>query len=627
MLSIETESKLAQIFFTIIHSERQVEEGRYYLSKNLDFDPYSSFKSLDRLSIGSLSTSDLSSLLEKHHIFSSENELLLAIRQYDTNFDGRLSIEEFFQLVLPSTNSTIRNLAISRRGVFSPEVEYLLVRLLQSEVQFHRNLESAKREVVLRPDYSMVNGFNSIDIHNVSFIDRNSLSSFLKRHEVVYEDDIDAIFRRVDNDGDQVINYTEFVDTVMPNQPPSFRNSSTSGSFSQRNNYLSATASTSFLSNRKSSPLRSKNQVQSSLSTNSLRNSLNQSQLSVRNYSPLRNTFQNPTFSSSMRASRNTNSLRNWKTYSSPLKDSIRRPSPVQELSYKNSSPLRTSTLNTSRTRNFSGFNKTGDLKTSLRKSSPLRRLSPDRFLSDSKPEYLSLSRSSRNLNQSLEEKELVVWFEEEIKVSREIERKKNELALKHDFNLFDAFRLFDKYEIGSITSSDFEETFRYYSFYPPRDEVYLLVKHFSNYHDNKLRFADFSELLTPKQEEYARILRNRGSANPINVESLFSTETITVLLDCFKLLLDAESLAERVRQRLSRIPNFNLHQAFIAIDKDRNGFITIDEFQSVLQSHGIFATSKDLLNLMQKYDKNKDGRVSYSEFIEEVTPKSPRRY
>jgi Ca2+-binding EF-hand superfamily protein len=91
--------------------------------------------------------------------------------------------------------------------------------------------------------------------------------------------------------------------------------------------------------------------------------------------------------------------------------------------------------------------------------------------------------------------------------------------------------------------------------------------------------------------------------------------------------MLDAESLAERVRQKLSRMPEFSLYQAFMAVDKDRNGFITIDEFQRILNSHNIFASSKDLQSLMGKYDKNRDGRVSYTDFVQEITPKSPRRF
>ena len=93
------------------------------------------------------------------------------------------------------------------------------------------------------------------------------------------------------------------------------------------------------------------------------------------------------------------------------------------------------------------------------------------------------------------------------------------------------------------------------------------------------------------------------------------------------RLHLESEGVAESLRQRLSRRAYFSLHDAFQAVDRDRNGFITLDEFQGILQEHGLYVTGKDLESLMERYDKNMDGRVSYSEFLEEVTPKSPRKY
>ena len=268
-----------------------------------------------------------------------------------------------------------------------------------------------------------------------------------------------------------------------------------------------------------------------------------------------------------------------------------------------------------------------------LRKSSPLRRSSPSRALSPSRSlaESQNLSKSfSRTVGgSSIEENELVSWFQDEIRLNREIERKKNDLSLRHDFNLIDAFRVFDKHDLGYVALTDFEDTFRSLGFYASPDEIYLLIKHFSHLQNSRLSFADFSELLSPRQEEYARILRNR---NPVNASyesrlRVFSRETVDQFLATLRQIFDSENLAERVRQRLSKMPEFSLHSAFVAVDKDRNGFITLDEFQNVLQSHGVFATSKDLQGLLDKYDKNRDGRVTYSEFVDEVTPKSPRRF
>lgn len=629
MLSRETENKLAEVFLRISSAEQQVESCRLALSSNLDFDVYTAFRAVDRLGLGSLSSADLVFFLDKHHHYSTADEVYLSIKQYDTNQNGRLSLEEFSQLVLPSTDPSLKSLAQTRRGFFSTEVEYHFVRLLQSEVSFHRAVENARKQLNLRYDYSPLECFKLVDIRGVSYVDRLTLLDFLRRFRYVGEEEVDSVFRRIDNDGDNLLTYKEFVDSITPLQSnlSMYRSVSPSREFSAtssfrrtsplrnsspvRDGFRQSAYNSSYLSPRRSSPLRNSSPLRESQSSSFLRKSL---------YNP-GESLQNSVLSShSLQASQTRKS--------SPLRTS----SPTRDSLYR-TSPLRNSTLNvSSRSFNQSGANSSIRHSSPLRKSSPLRQSSPSRVLSPSRTlnESQSLSRSLRSReNPSIEENELVSWFQDEIRMSREIERKKNDLALRHDFNLIDAFRVFDKHDFGYVTLSDLEDSFRNLGFYSTTDEVYLLIKHFSHLQNSRLSFADFSELFSPKQDEYSRILRNRNALNVSYNERLrvFSRETLELFLATFRLIFDAETLAERVRQRLSRMPEFSLHQAFVAVDKDRNGFITIDEFQNILNAHGIFATGKDLQILLEKYDKNRDGRVTYSEFVEEVTPKSPRRF
>ena len=83
---------------------------------------------------------------------------------------------------------------------------------------------------------------------------------------------------------------------------------------------------------------------------------------------------------------------------------------------------------------------------------------------------------------------------------------------------------------------------------------------------------------------------------------------------------------AELLRKRLSRRPNFSVHDAFQTVDKDGNGYLTRNEFGRILAESGIYASSEELMQLLDRYDRNKDGRISYSEFMEEMLPKSPQK-
>ena len=604
MISFETERKLAEVLLKISYSERLAEESRFVLSSHEAFDPFSTFKAADRLGIGCFSTTELLAILDKNHFYCTNEEAYLTIKQYDTNQQGKLTIEEFFQLVLPSTCSALRNIAQSRKGVYCAEVDHLFVKLLQSEITYHRVSEAAKKTLVLQNDFSILECFRSVDIRNKGYIDRSGLMDFLRRHKSVNEVDVDSIFRRLDNDGDDLLTYEEFVEDLMPSQvygagSGQMGSSRSSGRFDPQGSFYQAS------SLRTSSPIKQ------------TASSINFTKMGYRT-SPVRtSTLQNSTFASSMRSS-----SKSPRRGGSPLK-SLRKGLKRPEDEVREKSPVRNSTLNVpSRTFNQSSFSP-------QRKNSPLRRSSPvkknESFLKSSRTNWIKPS--IRPNEAVVEETELVHWFQEEIKICRDVEKKKNELALRHDFNLIDAFRLFDKNDFGSISLADFEDTFKFFNFSAPRDEIYLLLKHYSL--NGRLNFSEFSELMSPKQIEYARILRNRSpnSTEYLDNLNLFSSETLNLILDTFRLILDAESLAERVRQKLTRMPDFSLHQAFTSIDKDRNGFITIDEFQNILHTHGIFASSKDLQNLLSKYDKNRDGKVSYSDFVDEITPKSPRRF
>jgi Ca2+-binding EF-hand superfamily protein len=223
---------------------------------------------------------------------------------------------------------------------------------------------------------------------------------------------------------------------------------------------------------------------------------------------------------------------------------------------------------------------------------------------------------------------ELVSTFQEQINLARELEEAKTELALRGDFTVEDAFGMFDLEDLGYVTALDFEETLRSFGLAVFVEELRLFINHYS-LSGTRLSFDEFAQALLPKGLDFIRVVRSRLPFNavPADRRLVFNAETQARLNRVLRILLDSERVAESLRQRLSRIPSFNLNDAFKAVDRSDDGVITLDEFRSLLQDHGLYATTKDLESLMDRYDKDRDGRVSYSEFVEEVRPKSPRKY
>ncbi len=65
------------------------------------------------------------------------------------------------------------------------------------------------------------------------------------------------------------------------------------------------------------------------------------------------------------------------------------------------------------------------------------------------------------------------------------------------------------------------------------------------------------------------------------------------------------------------------MEQAFSYVDRNRDGVITGSEIRDMLAEHGFFATEKELQFIMVKFDKDRDQKIGYSEFIEEMAPRN----
>ena len=106
--------------------------------------------------------------------------------------------------------------------------------------------------------------------------------------------------------------------------------------------------------------------------------------------------------------------------------------------------------------------------------------------LQESSPMYSSKKKSPLRM---YEEEELVRAFKDMINNSRLLESTKNDLALRFDFNLYDAFRYFDFYGTGAyISSKQFEEGLAALKIFPTRDQVSLFFKRFDTDYDGLLR-------------------------------------------------------------------------------------------------------------------------------------------
>ena len=226
------------------------------------------------------------------------------------------------------------------------------------------------------------------------------------------------------------------------------------------------------------------------------------------------------------------------------------------------------------------------------------------------------------------EEKELVATLTDLLSMETDLEKNRIDLALKPDFNMTDLFRMFDIENKGYITFDEFKSALSMFHIFPTRDDAFLLFKRYETVAEGVLKYSDFNDIFCPKTEEYSAILTNR-QAYYVNkpyyrISEYFHPETRRAIEALLADNLAVESIAETMRQHLTLIPTFNIMDAFNTCDMKNDGYLDRSQFKLLLEAHGIFNKNSDYL--IDRFDKTKNGKVSYGEFADEVRPKSPIR-
>jgi len=110
-------------------------------------------------------------------------------------------------------------------------------------------------------------------------------------------------------------------------------------------------------------------------------------------------------------------------------------------------------------------------------------------------------------------ENETIRALREQITLEKELENAKVRLAMQPDFNLYDAFKIFDTLGLGYVTLNDLKLGLSEIGVYATYDELDLFIKRYDNNKDGRLRFNEFTNAFLPL-DPYPASLLNRRSSN-----------------------------------------------------------------------------------------------------------------
>ena len=109
------------------------------------------------------------------------------MRFFDSDDDGRLSFQDFLQMLLPCEDTYLRNVTLDRpshrvgRYDYLPrDIEIGLTAVIEKEIDMQRRIDILKRDLVVRFDYTPLAAYRSVDRYSSGRIDTHNLGAFLR---------------------------------------------------------------------------------------------------------------------------------------------------------------------------------------------------------------------------------------------------------------------------------------------------------------------------------------------------------------------------------------------------------------------------------------------------------------
>ena len=237
-------------------------------------------------------------------------------------------------------------------------------------------------------------------------------------------------------------------------------------------------------------------------------------------------------------------------------------------------------------------------------------------------------SRDSRFLSRT-DERELAFFLRELQSLEHKLEIVKNYLAVEPDFNLLDAFAVFDKSGNGWIHYFDIIDELKKYSLTITSEEGRLFMQRYDKDKDQRLDFSEFWKAFTPILPKSSTLLQSKSymsiSDDHLNGFNAFSYNTKIKFLDAFKVHFEVERAVERWRQEVNKLYTLSPNNAFLHLGaKSLEGYIRANNLEKLFKKFDISLNEHELKMLVWRFTGDpKKTKISYENFVSELIPKS----
>lgn len=106
--------------------------------------------------------------------------------------------------------------------------------------------------------------------------------------------------------------------------------------------------------------------------------------------------------------------------------------------------------------------------------------------------------RISQKQNVEELQKEMAHVFKKQLDLERKLERSKVDLSLRTDFNLIDAFRVFDQEGKGWVSATEIKEGLTHFNVFIQPEDISFFMKRYDKDEDGRLRYSEFCDAFLP---------------------------------------------------------------------------------------------------------------------------------
>eukprot|EP00826_Nyctotherus_ovalis_P035320 TRINITY_DN3027_c0_g1_i21.p1 TRINITY_DN3027_c0_g1~~TRINITY_DN3027_c0_g1_i21.p1 ORF type:complete len:452 (-),score=48.43 TRINITY_DN3027_c0_g1_i21:76-1431(-) len=210
----------------------------------------------------------------------------------------------------------------------------------------------------------------------------------------------------------------------------------------------------------------------------------------------------------------------------------------------------------------------------------------------------------------------LAKLFKYQLEIDKRAEELKERVCKQADYSVKSVIILFTKEKRDSVSLYELKRGLNLLGVYSDTKELIDVMKRYDLDRDGAMNRGEFERMLLPLNKQLMKIQEEKVDRRGL------SKETMLLLQGLFLTIINNETAIEKMRHDMdnnTEIKITDLAETFKDLAQDSG--LHIAELKNLMNETGNYIENAEAELLMQRYDKNIDGNISFVEFMREMTP------